>query len=196
GTGGSFTLAEGTYANVQVRQTDAAGNTATTTLGSITVDASVATPVAALTDDTGVLDDDGITSNGQIDVTGLEDGATWEFTTDGGQNWQPGTGGSFTLAEGTYANVQVRQTDAAGNTATTTLGSITVDASVATPVAALTDDTGVLDDDSITSNGQIDVTGLEDGATWEFTTNGGQNWQTGTGGSFTLAEGTYANVQV
>ncbi|MFC4255588.1 Ig-like domain-containing protein, partial [Croceibacterium xixiisoli] len=123
---------EGTYPDVQVRQV-AANNIPgePALLGPITVDASVATPVAALTDDTGILDDDGITSNGQIDVTGLEDGATWEFTTDGGQNWQTGTGGSFTLAEGTYANVQVRQTDAAGNTATTTLGSITVDASVA-----------------------------------------------------------------
>ncbi|WP_202392845.1 beta strand repeat-containing protein, partial [Croceibacterium xixiisoli] len=196
GTGGSFTLAEGTYANVQVRQTDAAGNTATTTLGAITVDASVATPVAALTDDTGVLDDDGITSNGQIDVTGLEDGATWEFTTDGGQNWQTGTGGSFTLAEGTYANVQVRQTDAAGNTATTTLGQVVVDATVTGPLAALAVDSGTSASDRITNNGLINVTGLEAGATWQYSTNGGQTWLNGTGGSFTLTEGTYANVQV
>ena len=196
GTGGSFTLTDGTYTNVQVRQTDAAGNTATTTLGQVVVDTSIANAVVALANDTGTSGTDRITSNGQINVTGLEDGATWEFSTNGGQNWQTGTGGSFTLTEGTYTNVQVRQTDAAGNTATTTLGQVVVDNTITNAVVALANDTGTSGTDRITSNGQINVTGLEDGATWEFSTNGGQNWQTGTGGSFTLTEGTYTNVQV
>ena len=53
-------------------------------------------------------------------MSGLESGATWEYTTDGGTTWNAGIGTSFTLAEGSYGatDVQVRQTDTAGNTST------------------------------------------------------------------------------
>ncbi|MBX3669341.1 MAG: hypothetical protein KF778_13150 [Rhodocyclaceae bacterium] len=42
------------------------------------------------------------------------DVASWEYSTDGGANWNTGSGTSFTLAEGAYAagSVLVRQTDA------------------------------------------------------------------------------------
>src|SRR5690606_2374028 len=47
-----------------------------------------------------------------------EDGASWEYSLDGGDNWEDGTGTSFELPVGEYAagDVQVRQTDAANNT--------------------------------------------------------------------------------
>ncbi|MFB8829781.1 Ig-like domain-containing protein [Azotobacter sp. CWF10] len=50
-------------------------------------------------------------------VSGLEAGASWEYSSDGGQSWSAGSGERFVLAEGRYAAgaVQVRQTDAAGN---------------------------------------------------------------------------------
>ena len=78
---------------------------------------------------------DGITSAGGVAVSGLEEGATWEFSTDGGTTWAAGTGTSIALAAGTYAagTVQVRQTDAAGNLGTAaSLGAVTVDTSAAT----------------------------------------------------------------
>jgi hypothetical protein len=52
-----------------------------------------------------------------MNVAGLEDGATWEYSTDGGSNWAAETGTSFELIEGTYADasIKVRQTDVAGN---------------------------------------------------------------------------------
>ncbi|MGE4242410.1 Ig-like domain-containing protein [Ramlibacter sp.] len=276
-------------------------------------------PTAALASDTGASNSDGVTSNGQVDVSGLEAGATWQYSTNGGGAWTSGTGGSFTLGAGTYAAnaVQVRQTDAAGNVGTAAqLGAITVDAggptvtgvaitsatgaqastlnagdvvtvtvtmsetttvtgspelalqvgsnartatydagaSTATtlvfsytvqagdtdidgiaiaanalalnagtlrdasgndatlahgaasdnaaykvdttapnaPTAALASDTGASNSDGVTSNGQVDVSGLEAGATWQYSTNGGGAWTAGTGGSFTLGAGTYA----
>ena len=68
-------------------------------------------------EDTGLLDDDGITKNGMITVSDLEVGATWQYSiSDNG--FVDGIGNSFTLANNTTyaANViQVRQIDEAGN---------------------------------------------------------------------------------
>ncbi|MFG6668825.1 hypothetical protein ACGK9R_17235, partial [Halomonas sp. HNIBRBA4712] len=72
---------------------------------------------------------DGITSNGTVNVLGLVDGATWEYSTDGGASWTDGTGDSFVLDEGTYAagTVQVRQTLDNATSGTSTLGAVTID---------------------------------------------------------------------
>jgi hypothetical protein len=79
----------------------------------ITIDTTIpATPTVALAEDTGSLA--GVTSNGTITVSGLEDGTTREYALNGG-GWTPFEGDSFLLAvEGDYS-VTVRQTDAAGN---------------------------------------------------------------------------------
>jgi hypothetical protein len=67
-------------------------------------------------EDTGLLNNDGVTSNGVITVSDLEVGSTWKYTTNG-SDFQDGSNNSFTLEEGTYAanTIQIKQTDAAGN---------------------------------------------------------------------------------
>jgi hypothetical protein len=89
-------------------------------------------PTVSLSTDTGSSSTDRITNNGRIDVGGLETGATWEYSTNGGTSWQPGSATSFTLTAGTYADgsVLVRQKDAAGNVSTTgkPAGAVIVDA--------------------------------------------------------------------
>ncbi len=67
--------------------------------------------------DTGLPDNDGITSNGVITVSNLEAGITWGYSTNGGTSFTNGINSSFTLNEGTYeANaIQIRQIDAVGN---------------------------------------------------------------------------------
>lgn len=52
----------------------------------------------------------------QIAVSGIEPGASWHFSLDGGQNWQIGTANSFSLTEGSYPaqTIRIRQRDAAG----------------------------------------------------------------------------------
>jgi len=103
---------------------DIAGNSGATgnQTPNYTVDTMAPTaPTVMLNDDTtdGAVGNntDGITSDGLVDVLGLEPGATWMYSTDGGANFTAGIGASFTLpsSDADY-DVVVRQTDAAGNT--------------------------------------------------------------------------------
>ncbi|WP_257468827.1 beta strand repeat-containing protein, partial [Bathymodiolus thermophilus thioautotrophic gill symbiont] len=90
-------------------------------------------PTFILADDTGALDDDKVTKIGTITVASLEEGATWQYSTNGGTDWTNGTGTSFTLTEGTHAidAIQVKQTNVAGNVSSVVknAGAIVVDAS-------------------------------------------------------------------
>jgi hypothetical protein len=115
-TSASVTVASGSY-------TDAAGNAGgagTTPVLAMDMVAPSA-PTIALTTDTGSSNSDEITSNNGVTVSGLEAGATWEYTLDataGMPTWVTGTGSSFNMtANTTYAvdKLGVRQTDAAGN---------------------------------------------------------------------------------
>ena len=99
-------------------------NTDTNTFGNssdvftLTIDTRApSAPGLALADDTGSNTADGITSNRIMTVRNIEAGATWEYSTDGGTNWNPGTGTTFELTNPSYeaGAIQVRQTDAAGN---------------------------------------------------------------------------------
>ena len=98
-------------------------------------------PTLELANDTG--DVDGVTSDGTVNVGGLEENATWEYSTDGGASWTEGTGDSFVLPEGDYAegDVLARQTDEAGNTSDNgELGAVTVDTTAPdAPTAAFND---------------------------------------------------------
>jgi hypothetical protein len=145
-----------------------------------------------LATDSGASSSDGITQEGLVRVSQLAANASWQYSTDGGSTWQSGSGNSFVLGNGSYAAgmVAVRQTDAAGNSsAASAIGSaITVDN---TAPAAL----GL----SLASNvSTVNVSGLENGASWQYSTDSGSTWQTGSGSSFTLAVGSHpaGSVQV
>jgi len=104
------------------------------------IDISAEGPSGELANDTGTSDSDGVTTDGTVNVSGLEDGAAWQYSVDGGTTWEDGSGNQFELAPGSYDDVLVRQTDVAGNTsANTSLGAITV------AVLAAVDDTAGLD---------------------------------------------------
>lgn len=197
----NFVLAEADYAagKVKVRQTDKAGNQsdATSNTSLIKVDVSVATPTLTLNQDTGTSGTDGITKTGTVNVSGIEIGATWRYSTDSGKNWSTGSGNQFTLPVGTYGvnAIQVKQIDLAGNESSTVgviAQTITVDQTIATPVLKLLVDSGVSATDGITNVNTVTVEGLETGATWEYSLNGGTTWQSGSLSSFTLSETTYA----
>ncbi|WP_176494531.1 hypothetical protein, partial [Cobetia sp. 5-25-4-2] len=95
-------LTEGVL-TVSMTATDVAGNTFETD-GTTTSDLTAPEiPSLALTADTNITDD-GITSNGEVTVSGLETDATWEVSLDGGTSWDAGTGTTFTLDEGSYAD--------------------------------------------------------------------------------------------
>ncbi|WP_232448327.1 beta strand repeat-containing protein, partial [Burkholderia ubonensis] len=175
----SFSAVEGTN-NVQVRQIDVAGNTSAATSFSFTLDTSAAAPGVALTTDSGSSASDHVTNVGTLNLTGVETGATVEYSTDGGHTWST----SFSAVEG-LNDVQVRQTDIAGNTSSATSFSFTLDTSAAAPGVALTTDSGSSASDHITNVGTLNLTGVEAGATVEYSTDGGHTWST----SFSALEG-------
>ncbi|WP_232453471.1 beta strand repeat-containing protein, partial [Burkholderia ubonensis] len=175
----SFSAVEGLN-NVQVRQTDIAGNTSSTTSFSFTLDTSAAAPGVALTTDSGSNASDHITNVGTLNLTGVEAGATVEYSTDGGHTWST----SFSATEG-LNDIQVRQTDIAGNTSAATSFSFTLDTSAAAPGVALTTDSGSSAVDHITNVGTLNLSGVETGATVEYSTDGGHTWST----SFSATEG-------
>ncbi|WP_232448393.1 Ig-like domain-containing protein, partial [Burkholderia ubonensis] len=175
----SFSATEGVN-DVQVRQTDIAGNTSDPTSFSFTLDTSAAAPGVALTTDSGSSAVDHITNVGTLNLTGVEAGATVEYSTDGGHTWST----SFNATEG-LNDVQVRQTDIAGNTSSATSFSFTLDTSAAAPGVALTTDSGSSAVDHITNVGTLNLTGVETGATVEYSTDGGHTWSA----SFSATEG-------
>ncbi|WP_425272067.1 BapA/Bap/LapF family large adhesin [Psychrobacter pasteurii] len=181
---------------VDVTATDDKGNESDPT--KVTGDTTAQAPTLALENDTGLSDSDGITKDGTVLVSGLEEGATWQYSTDGGDTWIEGTGNSFDLPEGKYADgkVVVRQTDAAGNTSdNASLGAVTVDTTAPAPLLELADDTGI-PGDGITKDGTVNVNGLEEGATWQYSIDGGATWMDGEGDSFILPVGTYTEGEV
>ena len=191
-------LSGGAHSFTAVVESSVGNQGPATTAYALTLDLTApAAPAFALATDSGTSSSDGITNVGVVNVTGLESGASWQYSTDGGTNFSNGTGTSFTLTAATYAigAVKVRQIDAAGNTgsAAANTAAITVDATApAAPAVALATDSGLSAGDGITNVGTVNVTGLESGASWQYSTNGGTSFNPGTGTSFTLVAGTYA----
>jgi len=146
--------------------------------------------------DTGGSASDGITNDGTINLSGLENGATWQYSLNGGGSWSTGSGTSVKLkgtvdgagnADGAKTIV-VRQTDLAGNNSAVSDNlSLTLDTLVPAKLSlALARDTGVIND-KITSDGTVNITGLEANASWQWSTDGGVNWSRGSGTSFLVS---------
>nr|WP_278434485.1 BapA/Bap/LapF family large adhesin [Brucella anthropi] len=131
---------------------------------------------AALENDTGVADD-GITGDGTVVVDGLEAGASWEYSTDGGITWHKGSGSSFELEQGIYADgdILVRQIDASGNIGpVTSVGPVTVDVTPPTTNVAITDPEGdnIPTASGTTEPGSTVTVTWPDGTTSEVTADG------------------------
>ena len=198
GCGNSFTLNHEGENTVRVRQVDEAGNASTETSLTFTLDQTAgAAPSLQLAEDSGESQSDRLTNNNQVNVSGIDDSATWEYSTNG-STWQAGSGSSFNLDEGdgTYT-IQVRQTDVAGNTSSVgTLASVTLDTTSPNALSvSLASDSGENASDLLTNNGTVNVSGLESAATWEYSTDG-STWTAGCGSSFTLNGDDEYHVQV
>ena len=151
------------------RTIDTAGHTLPGALRSYVLDTVAAAPGAALASDTGVASDH-ITSDGALALSGVEPGATVQYSTDGGATWA----GSFAAVEGPNS-MQVRQIDVAGNTSAATTLAFTLDTAAAAPGVALANDTGIAGD-HITSDGALALSGMESGAAAQYSTDGGITW--------------------
>ncbi|BBB22254.1 glycosyl hydrolase, BNR repeat-containing protein [Abyssogena phaseoliformis symbiont OG214] len=203
GVGSSFSLAANVvYAanQIHVKKIDAAGNESTVLKNATEITGS--SLALSLNSDTGNDTSDGKTKDATINVITGSD-VTWEFTINGSIDWATGgTGnGSFELTGSnphTVGDIQVKIADQDDSNAVTLshYGVTSIDVSTATATATLTlasaGDTGAADN-SITSNKVINVTG---GGTWEYSTDGGENWIKGSGASFELSSQSYVQGQV
>ncbi len=202
GAGTSFTVDEGTYSadQIQVRQTDTAGNISDVTGNdsAIQVDLTDSNTLSlALLADTGNSGSDRITNNQTLTVSDLETDATWQYSIDSGNSWITGSGTSFTVGEGVYSadQIQVRQTDTSGNTSVTVSNDAVIEVDITQPTVLsfnLSEDSGQDATDNITNNIILNISGLEAGANWEYSSDSGVNWINGSGNAFTLSEGTHA----
>jgi uncharacterized delta-60 repeat protein len=95
-------------------------------------------PPSLSINDTGASNSDGLTNDGIVTVSGLEAGASWEYSTNGGGFWTAGAGNTFALSGNGAKSVIARQTDAAGNTSgnSPTLG-FTLDVAAPTLISAV-----------------------------------------------------------
>ena len=188
GTATSLSLTGDGAKSVTVRQTDLAGNVSGVSSAlAFTLDtAAPAVPTLALAINTG-LTNDAITSAGGVTVTGLEGSGTWEYSLNGGTSWAPGSATSLSVTGDGPKSVTVRQTDLAGNlSGASNALAFTLDTTAVAPALALDKDTGISGTDKITSNGKINLTGLESGAAWEYSTNAGTSWTAGSDTSLSL----------
>ena len=191
-------LADGEY-SVSASSVDTAGNASAPVSDTTQIDA---TPPGLLTidfNDTGLFDDDGITSDGVIKLSNFEANSTWFYSLNGGNTWIKGEGAGFVIPEGVYVEdaIQIKQTDSFGNSTTQAIEVYKVDKTAPEfPNATLAFDTGTSATDGKTSNGLINVTDLEPGSTWKYSLDGGLNWVEGTGTTFTLLDGSYAAGQI
>jgi hypothetical protein len=191
-------LSDGAY-QFRAVVSDAAGNTANTNSISLTVD--TAAPNAGTLSlinytDSGTTNTDFISTSNSFDLalSGQEDGASvdYQVSTDGGSNWSTTSTGQSNLSDGAY-QFRAVVSDAAGNTANTDTISLTVDtAAPNAPAFSLATDSGASNSDGVTNAGTVSVSGVEDNATWENSTDSGSNWTTGSDSSFALEEGSYA----
>jgi polyhydroxyalkanoate synthesis regulator phasin len=88
----------------------------------ISLDTTAPNPLSiSLHQDTGISHEDNITNDNTVDISGLSAGNSWEYSTNGGETWNNGSGYSFELENDTSyeANkIQARQMDSVGNKST------------------------------------------------------------------------------
>ncbi len=132
-----------------------------------------AAPVMALVTDTGSSPTDGITTDGTIKISNLEDGATWQYSTDG-TTWFDGSGTSFTLQGDGERTVHVRQTDGGGKQSEEASLTFTIDTTP--PAMALVDlfnDTGPNNLDHATRDATICFSDVASGVTRKYSVDNG-----------------------
>lgn len=196
-----FQAPEADYAAgaIRARQLDALGYPSDSVLlGAVVVDQSVSAPNALLANDTGASATDGITQDGQLDLTLSEAESTWEYSLDNGSVWQAGSGRTLTLPVADYppGAFQLREVDVAGNVSEPRRFSpLRIDNATTPPILQL-DDQGAESSDLLSRSGQVTVLLTDNASSWQYSLNGGASWAPGLGTEFVLRVGNYQVNQI
>jgi hypothetical protein len=130
---------------------DKLGNQGAASTATLTVDTILAKPIITLATDNGFSTSDGKTTDGTLNISGIAADTTWKYSLDGGTTFTTGSGSTITSASLGAAGaktVLVRATDAAGNTA---------DSSISLTLATAITKTVTLSNlgDNISTNGSV-----------------------------------------
>ncbi len=172
---------DGTH-DIQIMVLDATGNESAPTTVHLQRDTTApeTAPSVMLNQDTGQRGD-GITAIPTLRFGGLEPGAQWSVSLDGGQTWQSAGADPSGIFNNNAAfnrdgawTVLARQIDAAGNVGTAvTSFTFELDRQApAAPTVSLVNDTGLSSTDRITRDGTVRVGGIEAGGRWTYTLDG------------------------
>jgi hypothetical protein len=183
GVGSSVSLSGDGLKTLYVKQVDGAGNTSGISTLEFTLDTDVLRPILSLQNDSGNLDR--ITNNGQVNIAGLEVGATWIYSLDG-SSWTVGVGNSVVLSGDGHKSLYVKQVDAASNISSSSRLTFTLDTVIQTPALRLLSDSGNATD-LITNDGTIIIAGLETDNSWSYSLNDG-NWTAGAGNALFITQ--------
>ncbi|MET2987999.1 adhesin [Herbaspirillum seropedicae] len=198
GSGNSVQVTQEGAHTLTVRQYDSAGNRSAAQTLNMTLDTTPpGAPIIALEKIGGTVNALPVTNNDTIRVTGLEAKATWQWRlnrSDFSENpdWSNGSGNSFSptgMTPNQTRNwyVEVRQLDQAGNPGSVSRLSFTLDTTPPrTPRLALVANSGGDDALRVTNDGRIDVLDLDADSAWQYSTDGGATWSTGSGNRFTV----------
>lgn len=143
-------------------------------------------PVLSFTD-TGVSVSDGVTKTGLWSVTS-SDSVGWEFSLDMGVTWTTGDGNSFEVMGDGKKTIWVRARDGMGNTSEIVVANCTLDTMAPVSLAAVSA--------GRESASQLTLQGLESGALWELSLDGGLSWFRGSGEALSVTGNDTATVQV
>lgn len=128
-------------------------------------------------------------TNAQVNIA---DGNGWEYSINSGSNWIPGTGDSFQLSVGTYneGTIHVRNTDGTQN-------SIAENNSSQIVVSPPPPTVNFPGSPALIQSATVTITSLGTGASgWQYSIDAGGNFSDGTGTTFSLQAGTYAQNQI
>lgn len=175
-------LTAGTHSTdtVSAYQVDAAGNTGATQYLDQAIQVLPTTGVLRLYEDRGPRDDDGASKNGWIEVQGLEYQAGWEYSVDRGINWATGQVGHpyFETPVGVYAagDMQVRhmvgeQTYHVAHNEEL----IRIDSTAPEAISVVLPDFS----NGTSATGLFQIQGLEEGAAWYLSFDGGSHYLQG-----------------
>ncbi|MGN7874836.1 hypothetical protein ACTJKJ_14810, partial [Roseateles sp. 22389] len=106
-----------------------------------------------------------INGQGVVTVSGVVDGAEWEFSLDDGDTWHKGDGNGVSasdLVEGPNT-ITIVQTDKDGNRSDAVVVVVIKDSIIEKPVLGTSTGTGAIND-----TGSISVGGIENNGKWEF----------------------------
>ncbi len=169
---------------VNVAQLDDQGRMGEVATLAVRVHAPTPVPTLALVNDSGASATDGVTTDGTIAVTNLNDGAPWFYRVNGSGDWIRGADGIIpgsALAAGLNSVEVYQEGDDPESTIVKTLS---VDIDLTAPDApVLISSTGT---SLLNASGVLNLTQLESHATWQWRLDGG-DWQEGQGTSLSAA---------